>query len=210
MNDWTTQNERQGTPIPRRLPGLISLVLALTAPQAVLAQAPGDEEAGTLEEVVVTGTRKEGRLPTETLSPVDMISGEALDYQASADERSITEQAAGVHDLDPGWVANVVELVRLTRSHPDLRVGSSVRGAIDMCAVASSLAELRGGAASDRDVSLDAALVALSGRVRLREGTTRSAEEIVEELWASVFRRDDADGSPEGKATAPIGATADR
>jgi MoxR-like ATPase len=60
---------------------------------------------------------------------------------------------------------------------------------------------------TDGDVSLDAALVALSGRVRLREGSTRSTEDIVRELWVQVFGKRDDDGSNEGKATAPTGAT---
>jgi MoxR-like ATPase len=104
-------------------------------------------------------------------------------------------------------VAKVVELVRLTRTHGDLRVGSSVRSAIDMCAVASSLATVRGTSVTNGDVSLDAALVALSGRIRLREGTTRSTEDIVRELWLAVFGRKDDDGQREGKAGAPNGAT---
>ena len=113
---------------------------------------------------------------------------------------------SGSADLDPESVAQVVELVRLTRSHGDLRVGSSVRGAIDMCAVASSLAAVRGSSVTAGDVSLDAALVALSGRVRLRDGTTRSTEDIVRELWTTVFGKRD-DRSTEGKASAPTGAT---
>jgi MoxR-like ATPase len=108
-------------------------------------------------------------------------------------------------------VAQVVELVRLTRHHPDLRVGSSVRGAIDMCAVAASLAEVRGMAASSPSVSLDAALVALSGRVRLREGASRTSEDIVRELWESVFGRVAGEGAgDEGKVGAPTGATTSR
>jgi MoxR-like ATPase len=137
----------------------------------------------------------------------DRVCRLAVDYQSADDERSITERAGGGHDLDPDWVAKVVELVRLTRTHPDLRVGSSVRGAIDMCAVAASLADVRSSKVTNGDVSLDAALVALSGRVRLREGTTRSTEEIVQELWASVFQRPDASSADEGKANAPSGAT---
>ena len=39
-----------------------------------------------------------------------------------------------VAGLPAGWLDKVVELVRRTRSHGDLRVGSSVRGAIDMVA----------------------------------------------------------------------------
>jgi MoxR-like ATPase len=137
----------------------------------------------------------------------DRVCRLAVEYQTATDERQITERSSGASDLDPDWIGKVVELVRLTRSHPDLRVGSSVRGAIDMCAVASSLAAVRGSSVRSGDVSLDAALVALSGRVRLREGTTRSSEDIIRELWRSVFGRSEGDGSSEGKAPAPSGAT---
>ena len=57
-----------------------ALIPAVAAPLAV-AQGP----SGTLEEVVVTGTRKEGQSPTETLSPIDVIGGGALAKQASFD-----------------------------------------------------------------------------------------------------------------------------
>jgi MoxR-like ATPase len=141
----------------------------------------------------------------------DRVCRLAVDYQSSADEQEITERESSEAALDPKWVEQVVELVRLTRTHSDLRVGSSVRGAIDMCAVANSLATVRGSSPSASDVSLDAALVALSGRVRLREGTSRSAEDIVRELWVSVFgRKADDGGRSEGKGTAPIGATTAR
>ena len=137
----------------------------------------------------------------------DRVCRLAVDYQTATDERQITLRESGNVELDPDWVTKVVELVRLTRSHGDLRVGSSVRGAIDMCAVAASLAAVRGSSATARDVSLDAALVALSGRVRLREGAMRSTEDIVRELWTSVFGKQDDGGSNEGKADAPTGAT---
>ena len=137
----------------------------------------------------------------------DRVCRLAVDYQTATDERQITLRESGGDDLDPDWIAKVVELVRLTRSHGDLRVGSSVRGAIDMCAVASSLAAVRGSSVAAGDVSLDAALVALSGRVRLREGSTRSTEDIVRELWTAVFGKQDDAGSNEGKAIAPTGAT---
>ena len=99
----------------------------------------------------------------------DRVCRLAVTYQNAAEELAIAERA--VPGVDADWAAKVVELVRLSRSHPDLRVGSSVRGAIDMCAVAPSLAAVRGQTVSAPSVSLDAALIALSGRVRLREGS---------------------------------------
>jgi MoxR-like ATPase len=141
----------------------------------------------------------------------DRVCRLAVDYQSAADEAAIVERSTSDDVTDRAWLDKVVELVRATRSHPDLRVGSSVRGAIDMCAVACSLADVRRLPVSSPSVSLDAALVALSGRVRLREGATRSTEDVVRELWESVFgRRAGDDGPAEGKATAPMGATTSR
>ncbi len=137
----------------------------------------------------------------------------AVGYQSTADETMIVRRAiaAGTDepDGDLDWIDLAVELVRATRTHPDVRVGSSVRGAIDMVFVANSLAELRELPVLAPRVSLDAALVALSGRIRVREGTTRTPEDIITELWESVFNRSTGDGGgdPEGKANAPTGAT---
>jgi MoxR-like ATPase len=118
-----------------------------------------------------------------------------MDYQDAGEEGEVVVQAAGTAAHDQVWVAKAVELARRTRSHPDLRIGSSVRGAIDLVLVATSLGSLRGQLAEDRPVSLDAALVALSGRVRVREGCGRSSEEIIRELFDEVFTT-----QPEGRA----------
>jgi MoxR-like ATPase len=140
----------------------------------------------------------------------------AVSYQSVADETLIVRRAVEGADLVHLvseeallGVDRVVELVRATRQHPDLRVGSSVRGAIDMMFVADSLGALRNAPAFSPSVSLDAALVALSGRVRVREGSTRSAEDIITELWESIFNRSAADNGhgDAGKAGAPTGAT---
>jgi iron complex outermembrane receptor protein len=50
----------------------------LMTPLTVLAQE-------SIEEIVVTGTRKGGQSPTETLSPVDLLGGEMLSDQATFD-----------------------------------------------------------------------------------------------------------------------------
>jgi MoxR-like ATPase len=133
----------------------------------------------------------------------DRVCRLSVDYQSADDEVGIVERGAGPVTADPAWVAKVVELVRLTRNHPELRIGSSVRGAIDMTAVAASLGSLRGLASTDNGVSLDAALIALSGRVRLREGATRTSEVIVTELWERVFGPVTEGGDPAGKAGGP-------
>ena len=67
---------------------VVALVPALSAPLAM-----AQKSATGLEEVVVTGTRKEGVSPTETLSPIDVISTESLARQASF---SLTESLTAI------------------------------------------------------------------------------------------------------------------
>ncbi len=132
----------------------------------------------------------------------------AVDYQTDVEEIDIVRRIAGVSPGDANWLAKVVEVVRATRSHADVRIGSSVRGAIDLVLVAGRLASLRETPVDDAYLGLDAALLALSGRIRIREGATRPAEDIIREIWAAVFApAHDPDGRPApGKGPAPTGA----
>ena len=133
----------------------------------------------------------------------DRVCRVSVGYQNAEVEQRIAGR--GTKNLPDGWLDKVVELVRRTRTHSDLRVGSSVRGAIDMTAVTVSLASVRSLTVLDAGVGLDAALVALSGRVRVREGSVRTAEDIITELWNEVFAP--APQGESGKASAPVGAT---
>src|SRR5215207_4537953 len=108
----------------------------------------------------------------------------SMDYQDAADEAAIVSREAGEAAADLQWLGNIVHLVRRTRSHPDLRIGSSVRGAIDTVVVAARLAALRGG--------------------QVHDGAGRTAEDIITELWQTIFGAPDGDG---GKGSAPAGAT---
>ncbi|MCB1000419.1 MAG: MoxR family ATPase [Acidimicrobiales bacterium] len=136
----------------------------------------------------------------------------SMTYQSAPDEVAIVQReiaAQGAAEVEPEWLGKVVELVRRTRDHADLRVGSSVRGAIDTALVTASLSSLRGQPITQPSIGLDAAIVALSGRVRLREGSQRTPEGIITELWEELFGRVAADGEgsgDEGKAGAPTGA----
>lgn len=119
----------------------------------------------------------------------------AMGYQSAADEDAIVVQRAPA--VPPAWRAKVVELTRRTRAHPEVRVGSSVRGAIDLVKVATSLAAARRLAIEDWHVGQDAAVVALSGRIRLAESAATAAEDLVRALYAAVFGADPASAAPE-------------
>jgi len=74
----------------------LAIAVALTAP-GVFAQEQSEKsptvDDRAMEEVITTGTRKEGVSPTETLSPVDVVGGDNLADQASFD---LTESLAKI------------------------------------------------------------------------------------------------------------------
>ena len=75
---------------------------------------------------------------------------------------------------------------RATRNHPDVRVGSSVRGAIDLVEVGRVGSNARAEVTTS-DIGLDAALTALSGRIRLHEGGSSTPESVITDLWEAVL-----------------------
>jgi len=73
--------------------------------------------------------------------------------------------------------------VRITRDHPELRIGASVRGAIDSVLIAAELATVRGTTAHEDCTGLDAALAALTGKVTLGDGISRPVEDVIGDIW---------------------------
>ncbi|MFV0257054.1 MAG: AAA family ATPase [Acidimicrobiales bacterium] len=126
----------------------------------------------------------------------DRVCRVAMDYQSADDEGAIARRhGPSDPELDrDGYTDLVITLVRETRSHPEVRVGSSVRGAVDLLHLADRLGTLRGLPATDPTVGLDAALTALSGRIRVHESSRSSPEEIITELWQRIMQpRPEAD-----------------
>lgn len=129
-----------------------------------------------------------------------------MGYQSAESEQAILTQHAPIDS--PEWAAKAVALVRATREHPELRVGSSVRGTIDLAGLTHELALARGVPATHWRTGLDAAFVALSGRVKVDESSGRTAEEVVEELYVATFGAepdDEADDPAPDEGGAPPG-----
>ena len=127
-----------------------------------------------------------------------------MGYQSRDDEADIVERRAC--ETEDRLLARAVLVTRGTRQHSDVRVGSSVRGAIDLVEVATRLAAIRGVDVTDPEAGLDAALVALSGRIRLHEGGDTQPEDVIRDLWAQVLAAEDPgpkDDGDEGKVGAP-------
>jgi MoxR-like ATPase len=138
----------------------------------------------------------------------DRLCRLAVTYQDEESERGIVRLRAPLppDDVPAGLaaalVADAVAVTRATRVHPDVRQGSSVRGAIDLTLVAGELVALRGirdSGGSGRltggnparqayaDAVFDAMVVALSGRIQLDETVDATPEAVLRQIWEDHF-----------------------
>jgi len=130
----------------------------------------------------------------------DRVCRVAMGYQSAAEEVDIAGRSS---QLPRDHIEKVVEVVRATRDHTEVRVGSSVRGAVDLLLLSEDLGTLRGLPATDFHVGLDSALAALSGRIRLNDSTNVTPEQVVTELWTAFLgpppEDQDLDGERNGE-----------
>jgi MoxR-like ATPase len=148
----------------------------------------------------------------------DRLCRLAIAYQDEAAERGIVAlrtQATGASDpsrtgakrsgyvrgpLAERLIADAVAVTRATRTHDDVRQGSSVRGAIDLVLIAQELAALRAltDPGDERYPALvfDAMVVALSGRIHLDEAAETTPERVLREIWEDRFVLDPAMAEP--------------
>lgn len=138
----------------------------------------------------------------------DRLCRLAVDYQDATAEEAIVawrtaadERRPAAGQTCPQLCADSVAVTRATREHPEIRQGSSVRGAIDCVLVARQLAALRRQSVDgDEDVYralvYDAMVVALSGRIQLDETSERIPEQVLRDIWEDHFVLRPAAASP--------------
>src|SRR5580698_7104275 len=117
----------------------------------------------------------------------DRICRVVLGYQDANAERRITTVQTGLEGLDVDFA---VTLTRSTREHPDVRMGSSVRGAIDLVLLLTGLTRLRREDTLMRETARDAVHAALSGRIRIADGCVRPPESVLDELLDKLWPAD--------------------
>ncbi|MGZ4435599.1 MAG: AAA family ATPase [Trebonia sp.] len=125
----------------------------------------------------------------------DRICRLSIGYQDAAAERGIVTLRAPLATLAPDLyerlAGDAVAVTRATREHPDIRQGSSVRGAIDLTLIAGQLLALRGITRELTDgypeVVYDAMVVALSGRIFLDETVDATPEAVLRQIWEDQF-----------------------
>lgn len=122
----------------------------------------------------------------------DRLNRIVVDYQDAEAEERITALRSGLSgELGERIVADAVAVTRATREHPDVRQGSSVRGAIDTALIAAQLADLRGlDDAKDEsypELFYDAMTVGLSARIHVDEAIETTPERVLREIWEDRF-----------------------
>jgi len=145
----------------------------------------------------------------------DRFNRLSLGYQDAEDERGIVGLRAALPqtaaELAQALQADAVALTRATREHPEVRQGSSVRGAIDLTLVAGQLLALRevstpggdGRVTDEQDerrayaeTVYDAMVVTLSGRIHLQQGSEWLPEQVLREIWENHFLLNPAAAAP--------------
>ncbi|MGZ4283630.1 MAG: AAA family ATPase [Solirubrobacteraceae bacterium] len=121
-------------------------------------------------------------------SIADRMCRIAIGYLDEQQEREVVQRQTG---LEGRAVTIAVAIARASRSHPAVRIGSSVRGAIDMVRLANGLAVVRDEPDTERGVLRDAAIAAMSGRISVHEDQSRTAEEVIAELLDAALAAED-------------------
>lgn len=132
-----------------------------------------------------------GTTPLST-SVHDRLNRLSIGYQDEDAERGIVALRTGASGaFGERLIGDAVAVTRATRRHPDVRQGSSVRGAIDCTLVATELAGLRRvsdpGDERYPDLVHDAMIVSLSGRIHVDEAAETTPERVLHEIWEDRF-----------------------
>ena len=109
---------------------------------------------------------------------MDRICLIKMDYQSEEEEQEIVRIRTGLDDSET--VSFAVRLVRETRDYADIKLGASIRGAIDMVDLFAGMQKLAD--QPDQNI-LIAARMALSNKIWLNEMSRKTADEIIEEIW---------------------------
>jgi iron complex outermembrane receptor protein len=94
---------------PKKLALAISAQMALTAGVTPVATA---QEAGSLEEVVVTGTRREARSVYDSAAPIDVIGGDDFRNQGGTDMTDLIRTAVPSFNVNTQPISDAATVIR--------------------------------------------------------------------------------------------------
>ncbi len=113
----------------------------------------------------------------------DRFAWVRLEYQDEDEEKQITRVRSGVDDED--IVRVTVKITRLTREWPDLRRGSSIRGAIDYASILQFMDKEK------KESWIEAGVMALATKVEVEDGIERRVEDVLKEVILEILNDED-------------------
>lgn len=117
-----------------------------------------------------------------------------MDYQSREEEIKIVQKRTNVNA--DGLIELAVDIARDTRAHPDIKLGSSVRGCIDMIDI-----NMKAGNAPALDVEkstanenllLNSAIMSFRSKIWIYETSEKTPEEIIQEIFYKFQKKTDA------------------
>ena len=115
---------------------------------------------------------------------MDRICLIKMNYQSEEEERDIVRVRTESDDAE--LVKLAVKMVRQTRDHPDIKLGASIRAGIDLVDLFVGMQKL---ADQPEQNFLTSAWMSMSNKIWLKEMASKSADEIIEDLWRSLEDR---------------------
>lgn len=172
-----------------RLPeGVQNVLLPAIDERKLVVPRLGEVSAAPGFSVVATQNPKEF-VATSHLSEaiLDRFELVVLDYQSEEEERRIVARAL----VDEALVMASVRLARLTRSHPRVKRGASVRAAQAVAEIAQAMMSAKSGGLPRREAFVASALIALPTRIEIErdaEGSQSHAADVqsLVESWAEA------------------------
>lgn len=103
-----------------------------------------------------------------------------LQYQPEEEEQNIVRVRTGIKD--DKIIKMAVKIVRQTRDWPELRRGSSIRGAIDLASIIRFLE------VNDIESWIDSSIMSLATKIELEDGVESLVEDVIKEIVINIFK----------------------
>ena len=137
--------------------------------------------------LVVATQNPESYIGTTVLSEAlkDRFVWIKLEHQGFEEEVDIVEQKADIGTEDRLISETATKIARATRKHPDIRRGSSIRGAIDLAKILHLVQSL------NLETVSEMSIMTLATKIELEDGVERPIEDVIHEIVEAILSGDE-------------------
>jgi MoxR-like ATPase len=121
----------------------------------------------------------------------DRFSSISMDYQSKDEEIEVVRRRTGYRTDE--LIEFAVNMARETRKHPEIKLGSSVRGSIDMIDIYRKTLDIQGRdmneGGTDYELLLDSAVMALRSKIWVFETSEKKPEDLIREIFFDLQKK---------------------